>query len=87
LITLSPKNILLEQDFKNALEHAKAEISQDDRATEIIKSMRPGKVKQVDRRQLEKLNKLALLGVIYLYMNDTYELSRLGIRLIRLPLL
>jgi hypothetical protein len=78
--------VLLKQDFNNALEHAKAEISQDNRATNIMKSMRPGKVKQVDRKQLEKLNKLAILGVIYLYMNDTYELSRLGTRLLQLLL-
>jgi hypothetical protein len=79
---MSPGDTLLQEDFIRALSRAPNRLVHDPQSMHLIKSVTSNKPKKVTQRQLKRLNKLAQLGVINLYMNDTYDLSRLGKKLV-----
>jgi hypothetical protein len=73
---------LLRDDFNRALEHAKKSLSDDPTSIRFIRSLTSNQKRKVNRSQQNRINHLAQLGVINLYMNKTYDLSRLGRKLI-----
>jgi hypothetical protein len=73
----------MKQDYQQSLERAKNRIIQDKDSQRLLRLMAENRLSRLTNKNKRKINYLAQLGVVNLYMDDTVSLSRLGKHLLR----
>ena len=80
---MSPRETTLEQDYQEAYQRARDHIILDRVSRNLILLLNENKLKKLSNKNERELKKLAQLGVINLYMDNTVSLSKLGKNLVR----
>jgi hypothetical protein len=81
---MSQREITLEQDFQESLRRAKKHITHNQDSKHLIHLLAQHKLKKMTNRNEKKINELAQLGVVNLYMDNTVTLSKLGKNLVKM---
>jgi hypothetical protein len=75
---VSPRETTLEQDYQEAFDRARTAIIPYRNSRNLILLLNENKIIKLSSRNQRDLKKLAQLGVINLYMDNTVSLSKLG---------
>jgi len=72
-----------EQDYKKIIERAQEHILSDKEARRLLLLLNKNRLKKLNRRNENEIKKLAQLGIINLYVDNTVTLSNFGKTLIK----
>jgi Mn-dependent DtxR family transcriptional regulator len=72
-----------EQDYKKIIERAQEHIMSDKEARRLLLLLNKNRLKKLNQRNENEIKKLAQLGIINLYVDNTVTLSNFGKTLIK----